>query len=276
MTYRIVADSSSNVYELKGTDYRFVSLTINCEDKEYVDTPTVDVNKMIEDLKASSAPTHTSCPNMMDWLNAFEGADCIFAFAITGNLSGSYSAAVRAREEYLQQHPECKVYLLDTLSTGPEMRLLVERTAQLIADGKSFDEISAALTKYHQHTHLLFCLCSLDNLVKNGRVSQAKAILAGVLGLRIVGKASAVGTLEELRKCRGEKRSIDGIYDEMKKHGYHGGKVRIAHCQNAPAAEKLSDKIRTDFPAADIQLEACGALCSFYAEEGGLLIGYED
>ena len=61
----------------------------------------------------------------------------------------------------------------------------------------------------------------------------------------------------------------------MLDNGYKGGKVRIDHCLNLPAAEKLADMIREEYPQADIGIDVVGGLCCFYAEVGGLLVGYE-
>lgn len=57
--------------------------------------------------------------------------------------------------------------------------------------------------------------------------------------------------------------------------GYSGGKVRISHCHNDGAAKDLMDNLMAQFPEADVTLCKTGCLCSFYAEEGGLLIGFE-
>ena len=52
--------------------------------------------------------------------------------------------------------------------------------------------------------------------------------------------------------------------------------MRIAHCYNEVGATKLAAKIRNLYPNAEIKIIPTTALCSFYAEEGGLMIGYED
>jgi len=124
-------------------------------------------------------------------------------------------------------------------------------------------------------TYLEFNLKSLRNLANNGRVSPAVAKLAGMIGLHLVGKASEVGTLEPTDKIRGEKKAIATIAKNMKALGYKGGKVRIDHCLNIEAALKLEELLRTDYPDADIQKDVVGGLCCFYAEVGGLMIGFE-
>lgn len=65
------------------------------------------------------------------------------------------------------------------------------------------------------------------------------------------------------------------MLSEMKKNGYQGGKVRIVHCQNEAAAQEFRKLILGEFPEGDVTVGPMTALCSFYAEAGGLMIGYE-
>ena len=138
------------------------------------------------------------------------------------------------------------------------------------------DTIEAQVKEYTAHTHLLFSLESLRNLANNGRVSPAVAKIAGILGIRVVGRASDVGTLEQLHKCPGERKAVAAIYNEMKKEGYAGGKVRMDHCFNDGIANALKELIIADYPGADIIIGENRGLCCFYAELGGMLVGYED
>ena len=156
------------------------------------------------------------------------------------------------------------------------MAMLVEKLREYILAGLSFEEIEEKILDYHKHTHLLFSLQSLVNLARNGRVNPAVAKVAGVLGIRVVGKASDVGTLEPLHKCRGEKRALETILSDMKSMGFCGKRARIAHCLNPESASQLKDMILAEFPGTDITILPCTALCSYYAEKGGLLIGFED
>lgn len=276
MQYKIVADSSSNIRTFEGIDFAGVPLKIITKEKEYVDTPELDLEQMVADLKAYKGTSGTSCPNVYEWLEAFGDADCVFAIAITSNLSGSCNAARQAAEEYMAANPGKKVCVVDSLSAGPELRLIAEKIRSGVQAGKSFEEIEADTRAYMQHTHLLFTLRSLENLARNGRVNPAVAKLAGVLGIVMVGKASDVGTLQPMHKCRGEKRAIDTLYKVMKEHGYAGGSVRIGHNLNLPGAQALESIIRAEYPDADIEIEMSAGLCMFYAEVGGLMVGYED
>ena len=126
MNTKIVVDSSASLYTLQGVDFECVPLKIITDDAEYLDNGTMDALGMAQTLRTYKGKTSTSCPNVSDWLAAYEGADEVYAITITGTLSGSYNAAQLAAEEYQQENPGKRVFVLDSLSTGPEQRLLAE------------------------------------------------------------------------------------------------------------------------------------------------------
>ena len=276
MNCKIVSDSSSNILNIADVPYATVPLKVITAEREYVDDAALDVAGMIADLRGVKGKTKTSCPNAFEWQEAFGDAAEVFAIAITSQLSGSFAAAQKAKEDALAADPTRQICVLDSLSTGPEMQLLIERMRADILSGAAFEEVEERVRGYAKHTHLLFSLKSMANLARNGRVNPVVAKVAGLLGIYVVGKASEQGTLEMLSKPRGQQKMIESVWAEMVRAGYVGGKVRVAHCFNPQAAELLVDHIRANYPNADIEILPTTALCSFYAEEGGLMIGFED
>ena len=276
MNTKIVVDSSASLYTLQGVDFECVPLKIITDDAEYLDNGTMDAVGMAQTLRTYKGKTSTSCPNVSDWLAAYEGADEVYAITITGTLSGSYNAAQLAAEEYQQENPGKRVFVLDSLSTGPEQRLLAEHLRDLLAEGREFDEICEEMLRYNKHTHLLFSLESLANLARNGRVKPAVAAVARMLGIRVIGQASEAGELDVLCKTRGEHGALERIVLELKEHGYTNGRLHISHCGNPAAAERLKHMVKAVFDGAKVDISECGGLCSYYAELGGLLVGYED
>ena len=272
---KIVADSSADILQLERTSFAAAPLKIIAGEKEFVDDRALDVEGMVNDLLSYSGKSSTSCPSVGDWLDAFGGAKEVFCITITSNLSGAHNSALQAKEIYEDTHPDRRVICLDSLSTGPEMVLIAEKIRELAAEGLDIDAIETQVREYMQKTHLLFSLESMDNLAKNGRVSKVAAKAAGILGIRVVGKASDVGTLQQLHKCRGEKKALQTILEEMEAHGFTGGKVRIAHGLNPAGAEALLDVIRSAYPNIDATIVPFSGLCCFYAERGGLMVGFE-
>ena len=105
--------------------------------------------------------------------------------------------------------------------------------------------------------------------------AELAAAAAGMLGIRAVGTTSDEGTLDLLGKCRGRKRAVDFLQEEMERLGYTGGCVRIGHCRNTDSAGELRTAILHRFPGANIRIYPLRGLCSYYAECGGVLVGFE-
>ncbi len=272
---KIVADSSANLMELNTVAFDVAPMKIITTEREFVDSRELDLEEMIRFFMSYKGRSQTSCPNPEDWLTAFGDADDIFCVTITSGLSGSYNAACIAKDMYEAEHPGRRVFVIDSLSAGPELTLIVEKLEEMIGEGRSYEEICAYIPEYQKKTGLLFMLESLNNFAANGRVSPAVAKIAGVLGIRIVGKASDVGTLEPTDKSRGEAKSLSAILKHLKESGLKTGKVILAHCLNESAANTLRNMIETDLPGVVVKIDKDLGLCSYYAEKGGLLVGFE-
>jgi DegV family protein with EDD domain len=272
---KITADSSANLLHLENVTFTSAPLKIITGEREFVDCASLDLEEMLQFFDRYKGRSQTSCPNTTDWLEAFGDADDIFCITITSGLSGSYNTACMAKEMYESEHPGRRVFVIDSLSAGPELTLIAEKLEELILNGHSYEEICEQIRNYQKETGLIFMLESLKNFAANGRVSPAVAKIAGVLGIRIVGKASDEGTLQPINKCRGMEKSLNAIVTYLKENGLSGGKVQIAHCVNEPAAQKLKEMLRAAFPEATVKIGINRGLCSYYAEKGGLLVGFE-
>ncbi|HFI0405428.1 TPA: DegV family protein [Streptococcus suis] len=277
--WKIVVDSGCDYRQLKNlapdTEFISVPLTIQVGDQAFVDDASLDIDHMMEVMEASKSAAGSACPSPQAYQAAFEGAENVIVITITGGLSGSFNAARVARDMFVEEHPEVNIHLVDSLSAGGEMDLLVDEINRLIATGLEFEELVEAITTYQENSKLLFVLAKVDNLVKNGRLSKLVGTVVGLLNIRMVGEASSEGKLELLQKARGHKKSVTAAFEEMKKAGYNGGRIVMAHRNNAKFFQQFSDLVKTQFANATIEEVATSGLCSFYAEEGGLLMGYE-
>ena len=274
MKMRIVADSSANLSTAPDNSIVSVPLTLRTDEREFVDNADLDIKEMTDYLATYKGKSGSACPSSQDWVDAFSDAEEIYAIAITSNLSGSFNSLRIAKEEYEEEHPDRKVCIIDSLSAGSELKLIVEKIQELKAAGKSFEEVSEAIAEYQNHTHLIFCLKSLTNLANNGRVNPAVAKIAGVLNIHVVGIANE-GVLDQREKARGAKKALLAIDNQMKEFNYNGGKVIIDHCFNEADAKALKEHILASYPNADVRIEETRGLCSFYAEVGGLMVGVE-
>ncbi|UGQ07923.1 DegV family protein [Streptococcus anginosus] len=279
MTWKIVADSGCDYRTIENlavdTLFESVPLTIQVGNEIFIDNAQLNIDNMMEKMYTTSSASKSACPSPDDYMKAFDGASNIFVVTITGTLSGSYNSAQVAKRLYLEDHPDVNIHIIDTLSAGGENDLIIKKLNLLIGQGLSYEEVIKEITTYQTKTKLLFVLAKVDNLVKNGRLSKLLGAVVGLLNIRMVGEASQDGKLELLQKVRGAKKSLVAAFDELIKAGYAGGQIIIAHRNNPKFCQQFSEMVRKRFPQAVIEVIPTSGLCSFYAEENGLLMGYE-
>ena len=272
---KIVSDSSSDILTLDKVDFASAPLKIITDGREFTDDAALDVEDMVSYLEEYNGRSSTSCPNTEDWIKTFGDADEVYCVTITSGLSGSYNSACTAKRICEERDPDRKICVIDSLSAGPEMALIIKKLESLVDEGREFNDVCKAINEYKKKTGLLFMLESMKNLANNGRVSKVTAKFAGLLNIRVVGRASDEGVLEPLDKPRGQRMTLQKIAERLESLGYRGGRIHISHCFAPAAAEELKKSILEKFAKANIVIGKCRGLCSFYAEKGGMLIGFE-
>ena len=272
---RIISDSSSNILQRENSDYRTVPFRFVIDGKDYVDDENLVLEDLVNAFDSTKEKSSSACPNIQDWMDQFNSEDDNICVTISKNLSGAYSSAMQAKDIF-EEETGHRVEVLDSHSTGPEMELDIEKIEELIKENLSVGEILEKLTEYKNHTNVFFLTSSVKNLVNNGRVSKFAGAVVGALHISMIGRGTDEGRIEIIRKTRNSKQAMDYIYTKMKELGFNGGKVRISDCFNESGCRYLSDKIKNDFPAADVICRSVTGLCSYYVENKGIIIAFED
>ena len=277
MKWMIVTDSSCDLTSLDtgSSDIGFdtVPFVLNIDGKDFVDHPELSVPEMVDAMEASSA-SHSACPSPSAWEELFRKADHVIAMTISGRLSGSYNSAMVGKSMTLEKDPEKKIEVIDSLSTGPKLVLLVQSALRQIQNQIPFESLCAACRSQAESIRTIFTLSSFHNLVQNGRVSKIAGFLAGKLGIRVIGVGSPEGEIQLKELMRGEQRTLKKIIKDMEENRYNGAEMAISHCMNEPMANSLKEMILSRWKDAKIQILPTRGLDSYYAERSGLIISY--
>lgn len=278
MKWKIVADSGITNHLPANfsseISCQIVPLMINIGKEVYIDDETLNLEHFIEEMETSKESSSSACPSPERYAHAFEEGENIICFTLSSALSGSYNSAQLAKQLTLEKYPNKQIHIIDSRSAGPEMDLLIEYTLSLILDGNNFTEILTKIDTYQQQTGLLFMLASVDNLVKNGRLNKLVGSMIGLLNIRLIGERTPQADIGVIHKSKGTKRALQTLLNEMIAKGFKGGRVIIAHSLNLEAAENLKNLILSHYPNTDISIRKTAALCTYYAQRGGLLVGY--
>ena len=278
----ILADSCCDLSPelLKKTQAKIAPLTITIDDTHYVDDGTVDIPPYLAAMKASKNPIRSACPSpdlYAEDIRATEG-DC-FIVTLSAKLSGSHNAASLGVQLAQEDMPEKKVHIFDSESASAGETYIALMIHDLIAAGKSFEQIVELVEEKIRSMHTLFVLDSLDNLVKNGRISRTVALLANVLSIRLLMSDDGHGAIKNISKARGIKGALGQMVETCRKHteGLAAASQRlvISYCNCPERARQVRDMIREKCPAiGEIILTPTSALSSMYANDGCIVIAY--
>ena len=265
---------------LKKTQAIVAPLTLTIDDTHYVDDGTVDIPPYLAAMKASKNPVRSACPSPDLYAEDIKAADddC-FIITLSSKLSGSHTAAVLGVQLAEEDMPEKKVHVFDSESASAGETYLALMIHDLIAAGKSFEQIVETVEEKIRSMHTLFVLDSLDNLVKNGRISKTVALLANVLSIRLLMSDDGHGSIKNISKARGIKGALTQMVETCRKHteGLAAASQRlvISYCNCPERARQVRDMIREKCPAiGEIVMTPTSALSSMYANDGGVVIAY--
>ena len=274
--FKLIVDSSSNMVNDPAHNVEVVPLTISFGGRDYIDDQNLNIQEFLSDMNKNQVAGKTTCPSIQAWLDALEGTEKAIIVTMTSGMSGTFSSALQAKNMYEEKHPTSQIIVVDSRSAGPELTIVLHGIEKMIQGDIRFVDLEEEIAEFRMHTHLLFILQSLHNLSLNGRVSPAVAKIAGLLKINLIGTVSKDGKLEPLTKARGMKKAMRELLKYMKDDNYHGGEVIIDHCENEKDAETIKEKLQAEYPDAQITIRPMHGLCSFYAEEGGLMIGFNE
>lgn len=279
MSWAIVSDSSNNLRDFKpqahDAVYAFAPLKINVGATEINDTDELDINDYFCVIEASEDATSTACPSVGEWKQLFELADNIIAVPISSNLSGSLAAAETARKLVLDT-AEKNIHIVDSHAAGGKLELIVMLIDRYLSNNPSasFSDVCAFADNLEANSQVLYSLSDYTNLTKAGRMPKMAGLVANKLNIRMLGTATPEGTMKIVGPARGEKKMCKKIVGVMEADGFTGGEVFIDHVKNEAGARYLANAIEDKWPDSICHVLPCRALCSFYAENDGLIIGY--
>lgn len=279
MTWKIVCDSSCDLKtgELDTGNIRFetVPLRLLVGETTYVDDASLNVSEMLAAMKENDGPTSSACPSPAAFADAFMTCDNTICFCMTSGLSGTYNAALVARDMVLEEHPEKCICVIDSRSTAGALVLLAKRAIALISENedKNFEDLCNELRVYQASLRVTFTLENYDNLIKNGRMRPLVGTLLHSLHIHVVAEGTVQGVISVTKKCRGQKKTYQAIVEQMRQSkDCTAAQVVISHCENLAGAIKLKEMILEALPVKSVSIMACRGLTSFYAMEKGLIV----
>lgn len=278
MDYRIVADSSCDLGEGMEEELKIdlVPFNITVEGREFRDDETMDTGELIKAMKASPNPVKTSCPSPGDFLDRYRKAENIFAITISAELSGTYNSATLARDMSKDEDPEKFIHVFNSKSASVGETLTAIKIDELVKKGLSPEKIVEKTEEYISQMKTYFILESLDNLVKNGRISKTKGLIASVLNFKPIMGADEDGNIELKENIRGSKKAFNRLVEIIgeTKENFEDKILAISHANALEKAMDLKKKIEETYNFKEVIVVETKGLSTAYAYDGGVILAY--
>lgn len=249
----VVTDSCTDVPKELIEKYGIYVLPVIVQysDRAYLDRVEIteaDVyQRLAQEIPTTSLPTPEQILQLFDQIVS-DGYDSAVVVNMSSGLSGTHNAIRLMAEEYTG----LDVHMLDTKNIGIGAGFGAIAAAELVAAGKSLEEVVAGTQDAIDHTKIFFSLKTLEYLRKGGRIGLVTGIIGNVLNLKPIISCNEDGIYYNVKVARGEKQSLKELLRLAKEYAAQYESYNVAVCDgDAPEeAESLLQTIRDHFPKA--------------------------
>lgn len=198
-----------------------------------------------------------------------QGLD-VLHIAFSSGLSGSCNSARIAAEELMEEYPERKVVVVDSLAASLGEGLLVHKLVQMKEAGKGLEELAKWAEDNKLHMCHNFTVDDLFHLHRGGRVSKATAILGTMINIKPVLHVDDEGHLIAVGKVRGRRKSLNALVDRMEEQvkGFENDTVFISHGDCLEDAQYVAEQVTKRFGITDIMIHYVGPTIGAHSGPG--------
>ena len=234
---------------------------------------SISQDKLFERM-LSGEKSQTTQVNTEEYIDSFrkyleQGQD-IFHICLSSGVSGTFNSCHIAKDILLEEFPERKIEIVDSLMASSGYGLLVDKACALKKQGLTMEELRKELEKWRNCLHAYFFTSDLRFFIQGGRVSKAAGFIGGLLKICPVLKITEEGKLKPIEKVRGKKQAMENILSKMEKEGYLSTeKCFISHSACPLDAKKLAESIRDRFhPEGNMEIFDIGGTIACHTGPG--------
>ena len=139
----------------------------------------------------------------------------ILHIAFSSALSGSCSTVIMISKELMEQYPDRKILVFDSLNASLGEGVSVYRAVELQKAGKDMEEVYDVLMEERDHVNVSFTVDDLNHLQRGGRVSKTTAVVGSLVNIKPILTVTASGELKADGTVRGRKKSLKTLVTRM-------------------------------------------------------------
>lgn len=260
---KIIVDSCSSMSLVEAKEKNIDVIPMTFEMNEKIINPLnneIDPQEFYDKLKDHSTVVKTSCIAPQVFYEAFEkyvkdNNEVIF-ISLSKGLTAGFNNAVMAKEMILEEYPNAKVEIINSLSGSIGIKIVIEKAIELINKNLSIDEIKIELDNLANKVYSAFTIGSLYHLYRGGRLRLASLLTGNLLRIKPIITTNSEGKLEKKETHLGSNKAISGMVDLVVENIDNNCKnIYVGYTNNLEDAKKFVSKIKERLPEANIILE---------------------
>ena len=273
--FKIVVDSGCDLSkEIKKENMEIIPLTLQLEDKDYIDDANLNIDTYIQAMHKSQN-TRTAAPSPELYMDAFKGPESVFAITLSSKLSGSFNSAMLAKQMIFDEIGEKFIHVIDSLSASVGQTVIALKLGEFIENNFSDIEIVEKINKFMSEQQTFIILERYDNLVKTGRINPAIAKIASILSIKPVLRAES-GEIKMMDKARGFNKAVTKLVGAIKNTNLNFEEriLAISHVKCLERATAVKDEVIKHMKFKKIVIVETAGLSSTYANEQGVIVSF--
>ena len=251
-------------------------------ENEYTLNSDIDKYKLFENM-AKGIDYKTSQVSYKEFYDVFKAEilseNEIIYISLSSGLSGTFSTANMVKNDLLDEFPNAKIHIIDSLGASFGYGALTIKIAKMIENKESLEEILKYIDFYKNHINYIFTVDDLTYLYRGGRLNKAKFILGNLLNIcPILDISKETGKLNFFDKVRGHKAFKKKIIDIVKKKSDCLDKQTIVILQGdcMDKANELKELLTKEFNNSDIIITGVDAVIGCHTGPSILAMVYLD
>lgn len=259
---KIVVDSCSSMSldeaNKKGISVVPMMFTINNNVTNPLDTK-MTTQEFYDLLENHDTEVKTSCVSPQEYYDAFlniiKNGDDVLYISLSKGLSGSFNSAHSAKDMLLDDYPNSKIEIINSLSGSIGIKLLIDEAINLVKE-KNIEDVRDILNDYAKNITSTFTIGSLYHLYKGGRLSRTSLVTGNILRIKPIITASPEGKLEKQGVALGKNKAISSMISKLDSTiDLNHKTIYIGYTNNFEECEKTKNKLKEKYPDIEIKLE---------------------
>ena len=251
----------------------------NKEFTNYADFREQSLKEFYDEMRSGKI-THTMQLNSEVYKETYrqyleKGLD-ILGVVFSSGLSGSYNSCRIAVEELLEEFPDRKIEIIDTLAASTGEGIVALQAAINLENGMSLRENYDNIEEFKLYVGHWFTVENLEYLRRGGRVSNTAAFAAKMLNIKPVLHVDNDGHLIPVFKKIGRKNSIKEIVEQFKNtYDSSYDTVVITHADCIEDAMYLKKLLLEVFTPKNLIISNIGTVIGSHSGPGTLALFFK-